>query len=353
MNVNTHKKLLAAMIGAAVAGGTLAAQAAEVKLKFGAQADYYRGDAGTATTVPEQAFTIRRARLYFDAKITDLVSASIGLQADDSSAGARTGTLKDASIDLNFHPLAMVRTGMYKYEFDMEGRESSFVRPFMNRSIATNVIAANMGVAGTDFRDKGVSLIGVSEAFGYGVGLWQGVGADLSDNNDKFGYTANVWGKLAGVKANLGYLTSDNTPAGTAATSEYKASVIGVAYEAGPFLVRGEFYDAERETAATVDASGYYVMGVFTVVPNVDLMARFQQFEDEAFGASNNEVTSTDLGVKYYFERKGRGGSNVSLNYMLRDADTGVTQRIFDERGGNVTGDNVDDVIMARLQVQY
>lgn len=372
MNVSTHKKLLAAMIGAALAGGTLAAQAAEVKMKFGAHIDYYRGDAGTlnsdannANDIAEHEFIIRRARLYFDAKVNDLVSASLGLQGDDSgSTGARTTGLKDANIDLNFHKLAMVRAGMYKYEFDLEGRESSFVRPFMNRSIATNAVAANMGSAGTDFRDKGVSLIGASEAFGYGVGLWQGTGPDARDNNDKFGYTANVWGKLAGVKANLGYMNSDNTPAGNplptaARTDEYTAAVIGVAYEVGPFLLRTEFYDAERDRQSTTgvlstqDLSGYYVMGVFTVVPNVDLMARFQQFEDDAFGTSNNEVTSSDLGVKYYFERKGRGGSNVSLNYMLRDADTGVTQRIFDERGANVAGDNVGDVIMARLQVQY
>jgi phosphate-selective porin len=222
MNVNSHKKLLAAMIGAALAGGTLAAQAAEVKLKFGAQADYYRGDAGTlnsdastANDIAEHEFIVRRARLYFDAKINDLISGSIGLQGDDSSTGVRTSTLKDAYVDLKYHPLAMVRAGMYKYEFDLEGRESSFVRPFMNRSIVTNAVAGNMGLAGTDFRDKGVSLIGASDAFGYGVGLWQGVGADARDNNDKFGYTANVWGKLVGVKVNLGYMNSDNTPPGT------------------------------------------------------------------------------------------------------------------------------------------
>ncbi len=88
-------------------------------------------------------------------------------------------------------------------------------------------------------------------------------------------------------------------------------------------------------------------MGAFTVTPNVDLMPRYQQFEDDKWGITNNEITSTDLGVKYYFARKERGGSNIALNYMLRDADSGVTQKIFDERGANVTGNNIDDVIMA------
>lgn len=378
MNINKHK--LAATIGAALAAGTLAAQAAEVKMKFGAQVDYYDGDAGTLNTdgnltnnVVEHEFIVRRARLYFDGKVNDVVSGTIGLQADDSgSTGGRDGALKDAYINLKFHKLAMVRAGTYKYEFDLEGRESSFVRPFMDRSIATNAVAGQLTGAGGDFRDKGVSLLGMSDHFGYGVGLWQGMGADARDNNDKFGYTANVWAAIAGLKANLGYMDSDNTPlesaplgAGVSRTDQYMAATAGLAWEGGPFLVRGEIYDGERDivtgataTPSTQDIKGYYVMGVFTPVSAVDLMVRFQQFEDDKWGTSNNEVTSTDLGVKYYFERKGRGGSNFSLNYMIRDADgvnttTGVTQKIFDERGGNVTGTNIGDVVMARLQVEY
>lgn len=354
MNVNA-KRLIVTMIGVALAGGTLAARAVEVKPKFGAQFDYYRSDAGTATSVAEQEFIVRRARLYFDAKVNDLVSGTIGLQADDSgSTGARTSTLKDANIDLKFSSVALVRAGIYKYEFDLEGRESSFVRPFVDRAIVTNAVAGGLAGTGGDFRDKGVSLIGKSDAFGYGVGVWQGVGADARDNNDEFGYTANAWGKLAGVKVNLGYMNSDNTPAVGTPTSEYTASVIGVEYDQGAWMLRAEAYDAERDSGtATEDLGGYYVMGAYTVAANVDLMARFQRFEDDTWGASNNEITSTDIGVKYYFARNGRGGSNVVLNYMLRDADNGVTQKIFDERGANVTGDNIDDVVMARLQVQF
>lgn len=361
MKVNTRKKLLVAMIGAALAAGSLVAQAAEVKSKFGAQFDYYRSDAGAvnsdgapANDVAEQEFIVRRARLYFDAKVNDLVSGTIGLQADDSgSTGARTSTLKDAYIDLKFAPMALVRAGISKYEFDLEGRESSFVRPFLDRTIVTNAVAGQLTGAGGDFRDKGVSLIGKSDAFGYGVGLWQGMGADARDNNDKFGYTANAWGKLAGVKVNLGYMSSDNAGPEATVANKYTAGVVGVAYDAGSLLLRAEVYDAERETATTQDLKGYYVMGAFTVTPNVDLMARYQQYEDDKYGTTNNEITSTDLGIKYYFARKERGGSNIALNYMLRDADGGVTQKIFDERGANVTGDNIDDVIMARLQVQF
>jgi phosphate-selective porin len=304
--------------------------------------------------VAEQEFIVRRARLTFRGKVNDLISGTIGLQADDSgSTGARSGALKDAFINLDFGPMTLVRAGTYKYEFDLEGRGSSTERPFMDRAIVTSAVAGGMSGAGGDFRDKGVSLIGQSDIFGYGVGLWQGQGANASDINDKFGYTANIWSKLAGVKVNLGYMSSDNTPALGTPISEYTAGVIGAVYDPGPWMVQAEYFDAERKTATTQNLNGFYLMGAYTMAPNVDLMARYQQFEDEKWGTSSNEITSTDLGIKYYFERKGRGGSNVALNYMLRSADSGVTQKIFDERGADLTGSNIGNVLMTRLQMQF
>jgi hypothetical protein len=128
---------------------------------------------------------------------------------------------------------------------------------------------------------------------------------------------------------------------------------VGAAYDRGPLLVRGEYYDGERKTAAAENVKGYYVMAAYTVTENLDVSARYQQFEDEQWGLTNNRVVATDFGVKYFFERKGRGGTNVALNYMVRDADSGVTQKIFDERGANLSGDNIDNVLMTRLQVQF
>ncbi len=355
--MKAKKTLVIVAVSAVFFACALSAQATEVTTKFLMHFDYY--SASTSTNVPKQEFLVRRARAYFGAKISDLVSGQLGLEADDSSTtGARTSALKDAYVDFHYSPLALVRVGMFKYDFDLSGRGSSAVRPFMDRAIVTNAVVANLtgGAPGisTDFRDKGISLIGKADRFGYGVGVWQGQGANANDNNNKNAYTANVWGKLAGVKLNLGYLSSDNTPLTPAAvTSKYEADTVGVAYDTEPLLVQAEYYSAKRKTTTTQDLSGYYVSGSYTVAENVDVMARYQQFKDEKWGTTNNQITSTDLGVKYYLARKGRGGSNVSLNYMFRNADSGVTEKIFDERGTSVTGSQIDNLLMARLQVQF
>jgi phosphate-selective porin len=360
-DMNLKKKLFVVVASAALVGASLSAEAIEVNSKFAINVDYYRGDAGNLNSdgidsndVAEQQFILRRARASFDAKVNDLVSGFIQLQADDnSSTGARSSALKDAYIDLDFAPMAMLRAGTFKYEFDLSGRESFTVMPFMDRAIVTTAVASSLTGTASDFRDKGVSLIGKSSAFGYGIGLWQGQGPDANDNNDKFGYTANAWGKLAGVKINLGYLSSDNAKPDATTTNKYVANTVGAVYDEGALMVRAEYYEGKRKSATTQDLKGYYVMGVYTVVENVDLAARYQQFKDEKWGASNNEIRSTDLGVKYYFERKGRAGTSIAVNYMFRNADSGVTQKIFDERGASVTDDNINNVLMARLQVQF
>jgi hypothetical protein len=340
---------------------TASAQKEEPRFEIGGyiHLDYYRGDSG-ASDVAEQQATVRRARLDFNAKVNDQITFNIVSQFDDSgSIGERTSTLKDAIATYKLHDLATVRAGKFKYEFDLEGRESSTDRPLMNRSMVTNTVAGQMTGAGGDFRDTGLLLLGKTSlggdvSMGYGVGFWQGVGPDAKDNNSKIGTTGNVWvSPMKGLKLNGGYMSSDNTPEG-GDTSKYTAAVVGAQFERGPILARFEYYDARLEgIGPDIDRAGWYISTAYSVLPDLDLMARYQQFENESWGTTDNQISSLDLGAKYYLAKKGRrAGTNVSLNYMIRKADVGVTHKVFDERGGDVTGDDIGNIIMARLQVQ-
>lgn len=341
----------------------------EPRFKIGgfAHFDYYRGSNGTADTVSEQAFTARRVRLSFSARITDQISFTIVPQLDDAGTGERTGTLKDLFVNLKLHEMATVRAGLYKYEFDLQGRGPGTVMPFINRTVVTNAVAGRMTGEGGDFRDKGVSVIGKTgigsgASLGYGLGVWQGIGPDRSDNNSDLGYTANLWvSPIKGLKLNGGYMTSDNTPKGTAlaatptgTNNKYRAAVVGVQYDEGPIFARAEYYDAElKGSVVRIDRKGWYVEAVYSVLPKLDVMARYQEFENETWGADNNKINSVDLGAKYYFAKKGRrGGTSIAVNYMIRDADSGVSTRIFDERGGTVTGSSIKNVFLVRLQVE-
>jgi len=347
-------KRTVALAVALLAAASLPAQA-QVKVGGYTHFDYYRGDNGNAQTVAEQEFIVRRVRLNVSAKINDMISGVVGLQADDkSSTGERDTALKDFAVDIKLDPWANVRAGLIKYPFDLEGYESSSRRWFMNRAIPTNNIAGSLVSGSGDFRDKGVSLSGGNGAFGYGVGVFQGEGSDKRDTNSKVAATANLWAKLGPVRLNAGYLASDNTPQSATAISKYDAYTLGAAYTDGPFVARAEYYRGSVKTTSTKDKSGGYVMAGYSITPTLDLMARFQTLEDEKWGASANRVKSYDLGVKYHLVRNGKfGDANVSLNYMRRNADAGVTQKIFDERGANVTGADIGDVVMARLQLIF
>lgn len=129
---------------------------------------------------------------------------------------------------------------------------------------------------------------------------------------------------------------------------------MGAAYGSGPFVARAEYYRGERTTTSTQDKSGYYAIAGYSATPKIDLMARYQVYRDEVWTASDNEVKSVDLGVKYHIVRNGQSGNaNISLNYMRRRADANVIQRIFDERGATLTGGNIGDIVMARLQLDF
>ncbi|MFZ5659702.1 MAG: porin [Pseudomonadota bacterium] len=362
-------KILAAAIAAAIiapasAMAADAKSAPSVKIGGGIQADYRLGDGNDVTTAAgygEHEFNMRRARLTFSGKVNELIGFGVTLQGDNTG-----GTIfRDMFGTLNFNPLAKVTVGQFKYEFDLEGRESSFDRPFMDR---TNITNAAAGGASGDFRDKGVQLSGAMDmggmGAGYALGIFQGNGGtnSVSDagsgGNNNFMYTANLFvAPVQGAKINAGYMNNDNTAdntTGAAAENKFDAWTVGAAYDVGPILARAEYYNRKNQLAGVdLTTKGWYVMGGYTVLPDLDLLARYQTMEvDEV---DNSTLSSVDLGAKYYFARKGkRGGSNVAVNYMIRDADANAaTTLLNDGRGAIVAGDNVENVLAARLQVAF
>ncbi|MEW5790814.1 MAG: porin [Pseudomonadota bacterium] len=369
-------KILAAAIAAAIiapasAMAADAKSAPSVKVNGYIQSDYRSGQTATAD---QQEFNMRRARVGISGKVNELIGYGVVLQGDNTN----NTIFRDMFATLNFNPLAKVTVGQFKYEFDLEGRESSADRPFMDRATVTNIVAG--GTSG-DFRDKGVQLSGAMDmggmGAGYAVGVWNGNGGTTTsnpqDNNNALMYTANLFvSPMAGTKINAGYMNNNGYTAGSVA-SDYRAWTVGAAYDVGPLFARAEYYNGKRENMAgvvpTEDVKGWYLMAGYSVLPDVDLMARYQTVEDEAWGTTANQLSSVDLGAKYYFTRKGkRGGTNIAVNYMIRDADgnvgvdaaggstlasTNTIRSLNDGRGSGVTGGAVDNVLAARLQVAF
>lgn len=345
--------------------------AGEVKVGVSgfAQIDYRAGDAGGQKSAAEHEFNVRRLRMSFRGKVRDKISYNVVVQGD--GANVNTASVLDASVDLSLRPLANFRVGQFKYAFDIQGLESGSAMPFIDRPFATNAAAGSMNGASTAaspasaFRERGLSFFGAQKpkesgfTWGYAIAIYQGSGR-ASDNNSQFGYMLNF--NLTPVKdlaINGGFLAADNVATDAAGDNTYQAWTFGATYDHKRVLLRGEYYQGQRDLGATnQDVSGFYVLGGFSASPKVDLLVRYQKLEDDQFTKNGKTLNSVDLGVKWYLSKSGkRGGTSLALNYMARGADAGFNKGVSllnDGRGAALTnGDFVKGVFQARLQVQF
>ncbi len=330
------------------------------------QVDLRYGEPTAATKQPDHELNVRRLRITFTGKVTGRLSYNATLQGDGTNANS--ASLLDVSADLTLSPWAIVRAGQYKYDFDLEGRESDSLTPMMDRSFATNAVAGSLNGTSTaanpasGFRDRGVSLIGKGGRrgvkLGYALGLFQGAGR-ASDNNDAFTLTLN--GNIEpvrGLRFNVGALRSPAQDAGAATKSVYSALVLGTAYERGHAFARAEYYRGQRDlTAGKQDLSGFYLTGGYAGLGRLDLLARYETLADERYAASG-EARGFGLSAVFYLDRRGpRAGSLLSLTYWYREADDGFKNGLSlfgDGRGAAIeNGAQVGNVLLARLQVVF
>jgi hypothetical protein len=265
--------------------------------------------------------------------------------------------------------MARLRAGQYKYDFDLVGRESSSSLLFVDRPFAANSVAGSLNGGSTastttsNFRDRGVTLSGDTKDrpvnWGYSIGVFQGSGR-ASDNNDEFAYVANVRAyPVKALRLNAGFLSSNAAPKGDPRTIDYDAWTAGISYDRNVASFAAEYYSGHRDRGSTgEDVRGYYVSASTSPIARVDIIGRYQFLEDDRFAAGNAAADSFDVGVRWYFQRKGqRAGHHVSLNYMARSADDGFTDGLTvlnDGKGAPLSsGALVEDVIALRFQVQF
>lgn len=332
-----------------------------------AQIDYRRGDARSNASMPEQELNVRRLRVSFAGRITSRVSYTATIQGDGTNANS--ASFCDLYADLSLKSWATVRVGQFKYEFDMEARESDAVNPLIDRAFAANAVAGSLNGASTassaasTARDRGISLVGSMKGAhvkgGYGLGVFQGAGR-ASDNNNNLGLVLNGnFEPLSGLKLNLGMFTAKTAERGATTGDKYSAWTAGGAFDRGRVFLRGEYYRGRRTRATgDQDVSGFYLTGSYSPLQRVDLLARYQALADEQFGSEENAVTSVDLSAKVYFDRRGRrSGTYLSLTYMFRTADDAFKKGLTvlnDGRGAALdTGALAGNVLAARLQLAF
>lgn len=331
-----------------------------------AQVDYRRGRTDVATAVAHEV-GLRRARLQFSGRVASRVTYGLTLQGD--GLNANSGSLLDAWVDVGVSPLARVRAGQFKYEFDVEGREPAPSLPFLDRPFVTNAVAGSLDGASTAsapaaaFRDRGLMLHGEGRvrgiSWGHALGLYQGAGRG-SDNNNSVAVVANAFVRpLKGLRVGGGLLSSNARAQGTRGSHDYRAWTAGASYETERLMVRGELYRAVHDRGPARDGlGGYYLTGAWGATRRLDLLLRYQSLRDEQHGPGGEDARSVDLGARWYIVRAGRrGGTHVSANYAGRSAEPGFARGftlLGDGRGAALPdGQSVRGVFVVRMQVQF
>jgi hypothetical protein len=327
------------------------------------QVDYRRGDAGSQPS-PEHEINARRARVGLSGKVDDRVSFALSAQGD--GLNANSASLIDASVTVRLTSWLRAVAGQYKYDFDIQGRESAAALTFSDRPHATQTVAGGLDGASTpsstsgSFRDRGVSLTAAapSNRLQASLGLFQGSGRS-SDKNSSFAPVVRIQGSpVQGLLLSGGFLYADTVPTGEAGPGSYRAWTLGAAFERGRYRVRGEYYGARRERSGRRDdVKGFYAHAVRRIGGRFEAMARYQWLEDPLVLAGGS-LSSVDLGGRYYLARIGaHGGTSLLVNALLRQApDTAISgvSVLNDGRGAQLTqGADVEPVVVARLQVQF
>ena len=364
--ISTLTLLAGLVVGGVLAPLTAGAEDGKTLRVTGlAQVDYrtaFQAPPGVAS----HEFNLRRARVNFDAGVTSRIRCELQLQGDGANVGS--ASLIDAYVDFLVHPGLTLRAGQNKYEFDFEAREGDPAIPLLDRSFASNAVAgslsglstANIAVAAA--RDRGLTLVSDFERAGMkwrvGGGVYQGSGRS-SDDDSAVAFTLRAEAARGPVKLGMGYLRSPPAARADPLPTRFEGVNVGAIFERGRMLLRGEYYGARRDRAGRrEDVAGFYLVGGVSVVTSLDVLVRYQRLRDGHFPAGEDGIRSVDLGVKWFFERRGRcAGTFLAANLMFRRADPGFDQGVtlLDDGRGELlaSGRDVGTVLIVRWQVEF
>ena len=110
----------------------------------------------------DNGFRVRRARLAASGEIGEGLAYKVGAGLDGPANGAASSTVRllDAWMEYKANDALRAAIGQFKYEFTLEGAESTPDRLPVLRSEVTNELSGKLGTVGGTFRDIGIKVSG-------------------------------------------------------------------------------------------------------------------------------------------------------------------------------------------------
>lgn len=343
---------------ALAAGGADAGQPVEFKPKIGGFIEaWYRNDASdladqtTASKKADNEFRVRRARITASGNVTSELEYKLTASLDGPSPASSASSVKlwDAYMSYTVNDLLKVTAGQFKYDFTLEGLESTPDRVPVLRAESINDIAGKLGTKGASFRDIGVKANGsYKRAFGltYGVAVINGGGINAGDNNAK----KDIVGRVTVTPVeNLSAGVSGYRGKGQDETAGFEvkesAWALDAEYLYEGLRLRGEYiaarwenWDMASSSAAqgkTQKPKGWYLQASYKLppVPAIEIMGRYEDYEKDS-NTDDSRLKTTTMGLTYYL----KGKTRISANYIVRNAggSTTVTAQETDALGKRI-----------------
>lgn len=365
-----RRALRGIVFGAALAAATLRAtgaraQAAAPKISGFIQliATHDNSALGGQTAGPNAArssLALKRIRVSVIGAASPKTSYDMML-AGEAPAGF---TLFNAFVDHQLvEKLLVVRAGQFKYPFSLEGYESGKKRPLIIYAEGTDVISKKLGITGGAFRDIGAqlggnyrpsftSLANIDYAFAVVNGSGP-VANGAKDNNDFKDVVARVQlnlppNVLVGASLHSGRAENQGQ-----AYAQHERSY-GVHAQAtlfgGKTMARAEylsgFYRNANGSLKDVNPLSWYALVSQTVAADLDLLARYEDWQNNRLVARGHLRTTT-LGATYRLS----GAVKLQFNYLLRRAQGNAAAPA--DGNTKATGNDIRDLAALQLQVEY
>lgn len=282
------------------------------------------------------------------------------------TSGESSSKLKDAYLEFAAKPLATLRVGQFKVPFGLQELTGDQYQQFVERAI-TNTFDPS--------REMGITLQGVTgtKLFGYQVGLFNGSGESIRQEDDTQMYAARIWfdplgeyvlregsnenpeGNIfhVGLATRGGEIMRGNGERSGVVEDPDDQTAYGLelAWKLRRFFATAEYFLQTTEfanptVAPDVDAEGFHVQGGFMAVPDrLELGLRYASIDPNT-DLDADKITETRGLVAWFFK-----GHNLKIQtdfgQIEYDANAPATFNTFTARGKVAAGG--DSPVAGRL----
>lgn len=303
----------------------------------------------------EDRFIVRRARVNFGGSFAEHFDFKLEADFGANSLAERTGysgQLTDVYLNWNQYSFGNVKFGQFKTPFGYEQLVPDPKVLTVERSLPNDRL--------TDSRQIGLGVAGdfLKKRLGYSVGVFNGSAVNNSFNdNDNFMFAGRLsgvpiqtkWGKQdvrlalavnsltthdTGIsKSGFGFDAVTGGTTDNLFTGKRTAWGADAQFTLGRFDLQAEYLQADfapdnRIPFNSVTANGYYVQGLYYIIPKkLQALVKFESFDPNTKLGGNTSDLWT-LGLTYYVK-----GDDLKflVNYLIGHPDniSGDTSRLL------------------------